>query len=81
MTKNILIIGGTFEGNQLAKIFEQKKFDFIISFSGELKKLNVNVSYFRKGRFGGIPKMTEWLKKNKITHVIDSSHPFAEKIS
>ena len=43
--------------------------------------MNINISNYRTGGFGGIQKMSEWLTKNKITHVIDSSHPFAKQIS
>ncbi len=35
----------------------------------------------RIGGFGGVAGLAEWLAENRITHVIDATHPFAAQMS
>ena len=81
MITNILIIGGSSQGNELAKELQKRKILYTISYAGRIKVNNSIVFNKRVGGFGGVLKMARWLKDNKISHVIDASHPFAKRIS
>ena len=81
MIKKILIIGGTREGNKLASFFEDHNLKYIISYAGVIKEVFKKKFKKRVGGFGGRVGISDYIKKNKITHVIDASHPFSPKIS
>ena len=56
MPEKLLILGGTREGYQLAKIlnaqFTSEKLNFISSLAGTTKKPNIPAGKFRTGGFG-----------------------------
>ena len=81
MIKKILIIGGTQEGNNLAEIFHGCKLNYIISYAGIVDKVYEKTFKKRIGGFGGKIGMINYIRDNKISHVIDASHPFSSKIS
>ena len=81
MVKKILIIGGTNEGNILASFLENHNFEYIISYAGIVEEVYKKTFRKRVGGFGGKTGILDFIKKNKITHVIDASHPFSIKIS
>tara|TARA_B100000989_G_scaffold134153_1_gene99695 strand:+ start:787 stop:1527 length:741 start_codon:yes stop_codon:yes gene_type:complete len=81
MVKKILIIGGTNEGNKLASFFENHNFEYIISYAGIVEEVYKKKFRKRVGGFGGRIGILNFIKKNKITHVIDASHPFSSNIS
>tara|TARA_B110001452_G_scaffold30538_1_gene23953 strand:- start:666 stop:1400 length:735 start_codon:yes stop_codon:yes gene_type:complete len=81
MITNILIIGGTNQGNILARELHKKNKKYVISYAGRVNIIQSNGLNNRIGGFGGTIKMSQWLKDNKISHVVDASHPFAEQIS
>jgi len=81
MLKKILIVGGTQEGNKLAEVFHHHKYDYTISYAGIVNKVHEKEFSKRIGGFGGKNGIIDYVKKNKITHIIDASHPFSKKIS
>ena len=81
MIKKILIIGGTQEGNKLANYFENHDLEYIISYAGVVEEVYKKKFKKRVGGFGGTNGIFDFIKQNKITHVIDASHPFSLKIS
>ena len=81
MITNILIIGGTTQGNLLGRELHKKNKNYIISYAGRVNIIQSIGLNNRIGGFGGIIKMSQWLKDNKISHVVDASHPFAKQIS
>ena len=81
MKKNILIIGGTNEGNSLANLLKSININYTISFAGRVKFIKNNSLNSRIGGFGGTSKLSAWIIKNQISHVVDASHPFASVIS
>jgi len=82
--KKLLILGGTGEAAQLARQIVKTfgdRLDVVISYAGvtgHQPDLPCNV---RVGGFGGASGLIEYLKETNITHLIDATHPFAEKIS
>ena len=55
--------------------------NYTISFAGRVKFIKNNSLNSRIGGFGGASKLLEWIINNKISHVVDASHPFASVIS
>lgn len=81
MIKKILIIGGTQEANKLAEIFHNYNYNYIISYAGIVNKVFEKGLKKRIGGFGGKNGLIDYIEKNKVTHVVDASHPFSNKIS
>ena len=85
MPEKLLILGGTREGYQLAEIlnaqFTSEKLNFISSLAGTTKKPKIPAGKFRKGGFDGFAGLKDYLIKEKISLVVDATHPFAENIS
>jgi len=85
MSEKLLILGGTSEAYQLAENLEkqlsQKNLNFISSLAGSTKKPNIPEGKFRTGGFGGLAGLKKFLVKEKISLLVDATHPFAENIS
>ena len=81
MSKKILIIGGTREGNKLADFFQSHNYNYIISYAGIVEQVNEKKFKKRIGGFGGKNGIIDYIQNNKITHIIDASHPFSKTIS
>ena len=85
MPEKLLILGGTREAYQLAENLDAKlpheKINFISSLAGTTKKPNIPEGKFRTGGFGGLAGLKNFLVKEKISLIVDATHPFAENIS
>ena len=85
MPEKLLILGGTSEAYQLAKNLDvqipHKKLDLLSSLAGTTKKPNIPVGKFRTGGFGGLDGLKNFLVEEKISLMVDATHPFAEKIT
>ena len=85
MPEKLLILGGTREAYQLAenldKQLPQENLNFISSLAGSTKKPNIPAGKFRTGGFGGLAGLKNFLVKEKISLLVDATHPFAENIS
>ena len=80
MTK-VLILGGTTEANQLAGLFADKRIPAIYSYAGRVNKPKKQPIESRVGGFGGVDGLIQYINNNKITHIIDCTHPFAQQMS
>ena len=85
MPEKLLILGGTSEAYQLAenldKQLPQENLNFISSLAGSTKKPNIPAGKFRTGGFGGLAGLKNFLVQEKISLLVDATHPFAENIS
>ena len=85
MPKKLLILGGTREAYQLAENLDKQlhleNLIFISSLAGTTKKPNIPEGKFRTGGFGGLAGLKNFLVKEKISLLVDATHPFAENIS
>ena len=85
LPEKLLILGGTSEAYQLAenldKQLPQENLNFISSLAGSTKKPNIPAGKFRTGGFGGLAGLRNFLVKEKISLLVDATHPFAENIS
>lgn len=73
----ILVFGGTTEGKQVARILDTVHLSYYYS-------TKTKVDFEGKGRSIHVAMTTEMIqdfcKTNKITHIINASHPFAEQL-
>jgi precorrin-6A/cobalt-precorrin-6A reductase len=76
-----LILGGTGEANQLADALARAKIEAIYSYAGRTRIPLPHALPTRIGGFGGADGLADFIDKEKITHVIDATHPFAAEMS
>jgi precorrin-6A/cobalt-precorrin-6A reductase len=76
-----LILGGTGDANQLADTLVRAKIDAIYSYAGRTQIPLGHSLPTRIGGFGGAVGLADHIRKERITHVIDATHPFAAEMS
>lgn len=77
----ILLLGGTTEASRLANALATRGADAVFSYAGRTHALAGQPLPMRVGGFGGIDGLRQYLRGEKITHVIDATHPFAAQMS
>ncbi|MBS0540801.1 MAG: cobalt-precorrin-6A reductase [Proteobacteria bacterium] len=78
----ILILGGTTEASELAKLVaDDERFDATLSLAGRTMKPRPQPIATRSGGFGGAEALAHWLRDEKIEAVVDATHPYADKMS
>ena len=78
----VLLLGGTYE----ARLFSQRlaqlsHISSIISLAGRTQSPLPQALPVRVGGFGGVDGLVSFMMNERITHVVDATHPFALKIS
>ncbi|MGV8936875.1 MAG: cobalt-precorrin-6A reductase [Allorhizobium sp.] len=82
MRPKILILGGTAQAAaEAARLTVKGDCDVITSLAGRTSKPAALGGAVRVGGFGGIDGLAQYLGDNRITQVIDATHPFATRIS
>jgi precorrin-6A/cobalt-precorrin-6A reductase len=77
----VLILGGTAEARELAAALDEAGVDVVSSLAGRVANPRLPRGGVRVGGFGGPEGLARWLSGNRITAVVDATHPFAERIS
>jgi precorrin-6A/cobalt-precorrin-6A reductase len=77
----ILIIGGTAEARALAAELVAADAAVITSLAGRVQDPAMPAGRVRTGGFGGVSGLVAFLLEERITAVVDASHPFAAQIS
>ncbi|MEM9968432.1 MAG: cobalt-precorrin-6A reductase [Pseudomonadota bacterium] len=77
----ILLLGGTTEASDLAKKISGAGLDAIFSYAGRTASPRSQPLRTRIGGFGGVVGLKQFLSTERITHVIDATHPFAKGMS
>lgn len=77
----VLIIGGTAEARALAADLVGAGAAVITSLAGRVQEPALPAGPVRIGGFGGIAGLVAFLIEQRITAVVDASHPFATQIS
>ena len=78
----ILILGGTQEGFDLAeRLAELSGVEIVSSLAGRTREPRTPKGHVRTGGFGGAEGLARYLRAERITHLINATHPFAERIS
>ncbi|MFE3443008.1 cobalt-precorrin-6A reductase [Nocardia sp. NPDC059180] len=79
---NILILGGTRQAWELARIASgERGFDIVSSLAGRVREPVLPSGEVRIGGFGGAQGLRDWLVGHRITAVVDATHPFADTIT
>ena len=77
----ILLLGGTTEASQLAHALAVAGMDAVFSYAGRTEAPIAQPLPTRVGGFGGVAGLQAWLRDQRITHVVDATHPFAAQMS
>ncbi len=80
--RRILLLAGTSEARALAgRIAADSRFDAVASLAGRTSAPAPLALPTRVGGFGGVEGLKRYLVEERMTHVIDATHPFAAQIS
>ncbi|WP_039019528.1 cobalt-precorrin-6A reductase [Halocynthiibacter namhaensis] len=77
----ILLLGGTTEATRLAHHLANTDYDVLFSYAGRTANPVAQPLPTRVGGFGGVDGLSDFLRTENITHVIDATHPFAAQMS
>ncbi|CAN7634468.1 cobalt-precorrin-6A reductase [Pseudorhodoferax sp. LjRoot39] len=80
-TPRLLLLGGTTEARQLADALAAAGVDAVYSYAGRTLAPRAQPLPTRVGGFGGVSGLSAWLRAQRITQVVDATHPFAARIS
>jgi precorrin-6A/cobalt-precorrin-6A reductase len=76
-----LILGGTADASLLAAEIARAGIDAVYSYGGRTRAPAGQPLPTRIGGFGGVGGLADYIRREVITHVIDSTHPFAAEMS
>jgi precorrin-6A/cobalt-precorrin-6A reductase len=76
-----LILGGTNEANRVADAAARLGLEAIYSYAGRTETPAPQSMPTRIGGFGGANGLADFIRTERITHVVDATHPFAAEIS
>jgi precorrin-6A/cobalt-precorrin-6A reductase len=77
----ILILGGTGEARELAAELVAAGADVISSLAGRVSRPRLPEGRVRIGGFGGADGLAAYLWAERITDLVDATHPFAQTIT
>jgi len=77
----ILILGGTGEARELAAALVAGGSDVISSLAGRVRSPRLPDGPVRVGGFGGAAGLAAFLREERVTQLIDATHPFAAGIT
>ncbi len=77
----VLILGGTSEATALASALAERSIPALFSYAGRVATPKPQPLPTRVGGFGGVEGLAAFLADNRITHLVDATHPFAERMS
>jgi precorrin-6A/cobalt-precorrin-6A reductase len=80
--RRALVLGGSSEARVLAtRIAADSRLQGVISLAGRTSAPQAHDLPTRVGGFGGVEGLTRYLVEERISHVVDATHPFAARIS
>jgi precorrin-6A/cobalt-precorrin-6A reductase len=80
--KRVLILGGTFEARQLAEALAGRpQYSVTLSLAGRTLTPAQHPVPLRRGGFGGVDGLADYLRVKNIDYLIDATHPYAAVIS
>ena len=77
----VLILGGTREARELASILVAEGFVVITSLAGIIASPVLPEGAVRRGGFGGVDGLVQFLLDDRIAAIVDATHPFAAQMS
>ena len=75
------MLGGTTEASRLAQALAQAGVDGLFSYAGRTSAPIAQPLPTRVGGFGGVAGLLAFLQAERITQVVDATHPFAAQMS
>lgn len=81
MAERVLLLGGTREAAALAAKLAAAGVDVTTSLAGRTREPRPPAGRLRVGGFGGAEGLSAYLLRERVTKVIDATHPFAARIS
>ncbi|NML10595.1 cobalt-precorrin-6A reductase [Sphingobium sp. AR-3-1] len=78
---NILLLGGTSQASALARLLAQRGVAATLSYAGRTDTPLAQPIAVRIGGFGGVEGLVAYLRAERITHLVDATHPFAATMS
>ncbi|MBW4709104.1 cobalt-precorrin-6A reductase [Roseobacter sp. YSTF-M11] len=81
MEPNLLVLGGTTEATALCRALAEVGVKGTVSFAGRVARPVRQPLPQRVGGFGGVDGLAAYLRGERITHVVDATHPFAAQMS
>ncbi|MDP2015701.1 cobalt-precorrin-6A reductase [Hydrogenophaga sp.] len=79
--QRVLLLGGTTEASDMAQALARAGVPAVFSYAGRTEAPLEQPLPTRVGGFGGVPGLCSYLVAERITHVIDATHPFAAQMS
>ncbi|MCS3725083.1 cobalt-precorrin-6A reductase [Bradyrhizobium betae] len=76
-----LILGGIADASLLAAAIARAGIDAVYSYGGRTRAPADQPLPIRIGGFGGVSGLSDYIRGEGITHVIDATHPFAAEMS
>ena len=77
----VLLLGGTTEAGELACALAGAGITAVYSYAGRTAAPLDQPIPVRTGGFGGVAGLAQFLHDQRISHVVDATHPFAAQIS
>ncbi|MFN7052579.1 MAG: precorrin-6A/cobalt-precorrin-6A reductase, partial [Gemmobacter sp.] len=77
----ILLLGGTTEASGMARALAEAGMDAVFSYAGRTAAPVAQPLPMRVGGFGGVAGLVDYLRAERISHVVDATHPFAAQMS
>ncbi|MGJ9411708.1 cobalt-precorrin-6A reductase [Aeromicrobium sp. CF4.19] len=77
----ILVLGGTGEARELARLLQESGVRFESSLAGRVARPRMPEGAVRIGGFGGVDGLRAHLRNAGVTAVVDATHPFAAGIT
>jgi precorrin-6A/cobalt-precorrin-6A reductase len=81
MRPHVLILGGTTEARELGLALSGRDFATTISLAGRTAAPAAQPVPVRRGGFGGVDGLAEFLRNDQVDFLIDATHPYAQTIS
>lgn len=77
----VLLLGGTTEASRLARALAEGGIDAVFSYAGRTDAPVAQPLPTRVGGFGGVQGLIDFIAAERITHLVDATHPFAAQMS
>lgn len=78
---NVLLLGGTTEASALARLLADRGVRTTFSYAGRTEQPRGQPVPVRIGGFGGVEGLARYLRDERVTHLVDGTHPFAATMS